>query len=221
VDDCGIVAIGDAVDIRKNRVHANSIGICLVLGAAGRIRNNITENNLGDGILVIVADSTQVVANVTRGNAGLGIDALFCDFAVGAPSTTLEDNHVIDNGAGGIYAEDCPAVIHHNTVRGGSAPAVGAHGIHVVDTFNATVTRNLIQNSDTGLLLEQVSACTVAFNSANFNALGIDLVESDACSLTRNYAVRNEVGACRWDELGTHTFANNSCTSEIPPGAWD
>ena len=217
---CGVVAFGVGGDIRSNRVHDNDLGLCLVDALATRVRNNVIENNADDGILAQFIDSVQLSTNTVRNNGGFGIEAYFCDRTPGLPVTDIHHNSLTGNGADGIFVVDCPVFIQNNTVRNNAQAGTEFHGIHVADTVGGVVTKNLVQSSNVGIVIENVADCTVSFNNVSFNSVGIGLFESDGCTLARNNVSRSDVVDCLWDGVGTHTFTANACGTEIPAGAW-
>ena len=199
-------------DIRNNRVHDNNFGICVV-GTDHRVRNNVTEANLLSGILIQQTTGGEVASNTTRNNGQAGISAFLC---AGPP--TIHHNLSSGNHLDGIFVQECAAVVRNNTVRGNGLPN---RGISVLTSTGAVVTHNIVQSSDVGVLVLNATNGTVSFNSISFNKVGIDLKTSDGFTLTRNSVSRSTTVDCRWDGSGTQTFLNNSCRTEIPPGAWD
>jgi len=219
-DGCAIVAARADGDVRNNKVHDNTFGICIQFADGTRVRNNLVENNGQDAVFASAFDSAEVFSNTLRNNGGYGIRVLNCDRPLGVVPTEVHHNSVIGNGSDGINADACPAIIANNTLRD-NASGPTFHGIHVVDSENAAVTRNNVRTSNIGILVDQAVGTAVSFNSVTFNTVGIDLVDADAATVNRNNVSRNTLVDCRWDQLGFNTFTANSCGTEIPAGAWD
>jgi parallel beta-helix repeat protein len=214
VNECGVFVTGPDADVRNNRSHHNSFGICAFTSTDTRFRNNVTDANVGSGVLIQQTTGGAVLNNTTRNNGQAGISAFNCS---GAPA--IDHNLASGNPDDGIFVTDCDAVVRNNTVR---HPGVGGNfGIRVFDSDGNVVTRNLVQGSNVGVRVQDSTNGTVSFNSIALNGVGIDLVTSDGFTLTRNNVSRSTTVDCRWDGSGAHTFLTNSCQTEIPAGAWD
>ena len=151
---CGVFVDASGADIRDNRVHDSSQGICIQSGTGHRIRYNITETNTNDGIVLSTAGG-DVGNNTSKDNGKNGITAEAC---VG--SVTIDHNHAIENHKIGIHALDCSGpTITHNTVRGTGYIGAGNSGGIVVELGqNALVKLNLVTDAVTGVLRSTVAA---------------------------------------------------------------
>ena len=214
VNECGVFVTGPDADVRNNRSHNNSFGVCAFTATDFRIRNNVTDANLNSGLIIQSTTGGEVSNNTTRNNGQAGISAFNCS---GAP--TIHHNLTSGNPGDGIFVMSCGAVVSNNTVR--HPGAGGDFGIRVLSSPGPVVMRNLVQGSSTGVLVQSSTNGTVSFNNVSLNGVGIDLLTSDGFTLTRNYVTRSTTVDCRWDGGGTHTFLTNTCTTEIPAGAWD
>ena len=209
---CGVITTAPDSVIRNNKAHHNNFGICGLNTTDYWFLNNVAEANVANGI-VSQNGSGELSGNTVRGNGQAGISVFGCSGAL-----TIHHNLATDNGLDGIFAQTCGAEIRNNTVRN---PGTDGRGILIFQTTGAVVTRNSVQTSSPGILVQNSTGGTVSFNSVSFNTVGIDLVASNGFTLTRNVVSRSTTVDCRWDGSGTHTFLANSCTTEIPAGAWD
>ena len=220
-DSCAIVAQRADGDVRNNRVHDNTYGICVQFADGTRVRNNLVEKNLQDAVFANTFDTAEISGNTLRSNGGYGIRVLNCDRPLQAVPSEVHHNNVSGNGSDGINADACAAIIGNNTLRNNAQSGPTFHGIHVVDSENAAVTRNNVQSSNIGILIDQSVGTAVSLNAVTFNTVGIDLVDADAATVSRNNVSRNTLVDCRWDQLGVNTFTANSCGTEDPAGAFD
>lgn len=214
LNECGVFVMGPDADVRNNRSHNNSFGVCAFAAGDFRIRNNVTDANLNSGLLIQNTTGGEVSNNTTRNNGQAGISAFNCS---GAPA--IHHNLASGNPDDGIFVTSCDAVVSNNTVR--HPGAGGAFGIRVVLSAGPVVTRNLVQGSNAGVFVQGSTNGTISFNNVSLNGIGIDFSGSNGFTLTRNTVTRNTTVDCRWDGAGTHTFLTNSCKTEIPAGAWD
>jgi hypothetical protein len=71
----GILANGDADTVQSDHALNNAwIGI-YDIGPEGKVLDNITDGNEGDGMVVAIAERTTVAGNVANFDAEYGIDA--------------------------------------------------------------------------------------------------------------------------------------------------
>ena len=211
---CGVITTAPDSVVRNNKAHHNNFGICGLGTTNYRFLNNVTEANGFNGI-VSQNGSGELSGNTSRhnGQTGAGIAVFGCSGAL-----TVHHNLLTDNGLDGIFVQTCGAEIRNNTVRN---PGTNGRGITLFQTTGAVLTRNNVQTSSPGILVQNSTDGTLSLNSLSFNTIGIDLQASTGFTITRNNASRNTTVDCRWDGAGTHTFVANSCTTEVPAGAWD
>jgi parallel beta-helix repeat protein len=211
---CGIATFAESgiaaggADIRDNHLHDNAIGICVSFRERFRVRANVTEAN-SVGIALFGTRNGEVSGNITRNNVH-GVSLNECE------TPFVHHNLALANGIG-ILVNQCAARVSNNTVRRNTAS-----GINVVGGAAGVITRNLVQSSPVGILLQDVSGvCELSLNGVGFNDIGIELERSHGCIVGRNNVTRSTTVDCRWDGTGTPEFRDNTCGTEIPLGAWD
>jgi parallel beta-helix repeat protein len=211
---CGIGIGGEAAGdfyIRDNHIHDNGVGICYAADAlfvSPKIQNNVIEGNHSSGVRLFHASNEKLSANIIRNNGGTGISLNDCH------GSTVDHNLVTGNHTG-ISVVECHPVIRNNTLRDNVS-----WGISISGAGGGVVTHNLVQSSAVGVSLMGAD-CELSFNSIAFNQVGVDVRLGGVCLITRNNVSRSSTIDCTWDGTGDHTFVDNSCRTELPPGDWD
>ena len=205
------------VDIRDNRIHGNSIGICMRGGTDLRVRYNTIQNNTDAGIFLRDTVAPEVSNNTVRNNGFSGIELL------DGQGAAIDHNALTGNQGYGIavfasspFAPADGVVITNNTVRGPTSV-----GIVVSARTGVVLTRNLVQNAGQGVLLSYAKGATASFNSISFNAVGLDIGNTTGATVTRNNVSRSTIVDCRWDGAGVNVLTGNSCGTQDPAGAFD
>jgi parallel beta-helix repeat protein len=241
-NSCGIrVKSASLVEIRRNTVSQNWVGICLEGSTATRVRLNEVRANVIDGVQVLGGEDNAVTDNDVSANGTSGIVFLHSN------GLTVDRNVADRNVGSGIFGSGNGIQVRHNVTRDN-----GQAGISIISSLGALVTANrminnrgvglafgfslggvlrankAIANTIEGIRVGQTGSTLVIHNFALENAgNGINVDNSGAGdTYIGNYAARNNPGGapsladCKWDGTGAPRFEHNRCATELPPGVW-
>jgi len=161
--------------------------------------NNVSSNTFG--LWLLNSSDNELIRNDLVSNIGWGL-VLYASY-----DNKVQSNNIFASGDGIRMMFSC-----HNDFRENHFESNGHAGIFLwLDNDHNNITRNkFYSNGQHGVELKFCDNNTIADNEIKFNGMnGILIIESTACTVTRNVVFSNSRGVIFFDAFDNKIYYNN------------
>lgn len=165
--------------------------------------NELSENTVNGGIVLLVSDNTNVYDNKARNNTY----GVYLEYSY---QNTIDSNEISENTEDGIKLTTSGSVdVTSNNVT------LNQVGIRVISSSNFNILNNsLANNYQEDILIDPSSNFQIMNNEITNSGFGIKLIETTNSNISENLVEFNYIGANIIDssnfDLINNTFSNNT-----------
>jgi parallel beta-helix repeat protein len=204
ISDCytGIYLRGSTFNLIKDNSVYESFATGIVLtreSNSNKIKRNVVHGNGRNGIVIAWSSSNHISRNCILQNLFNGINLLDSD------DTKIARNIVVENAEAGILLEEDS---NENSIRCNMLIDNGKSGIAVLNSAANCISKNIVQGSYFGILLDSSNENHISRNVVYKNDEGICLSYSSNNQLSRNLVFYNGIGIHLVGSSG-NTFSRN------------